>query len=84
MHLDPLYADAFQALISGEKWWVSLPKDLYEFRDEYSCDPKCSEPADNFQRITGVWFTHILPQIRYVCMPNHFIFRWQIPHIHKL
>ena len=65
MHVDTVLADAFNALIRGEKWWVVLPKDLYEFRDEYSCDPKCSEPFDNFQRITGVWFTHILPQIRY-------------------
>ena len=66
MHIDPLLTDAFNALISGEKWWVSLPKDLYEFRDELTCDPQCSEPFDNFHRQTGVWFIHIMPQIRYV------------------
>ena len=65
MHIDLDWTDAFNALIRGEKWWVSLPKDLYEFRDEYSCDPLCSEPFNNFHRVTGVWFTHIMPQIRY-------------------
>ena len=34
MHVDPEYTDAFNALISGEKWWVSLPKDLYEFKND--------------------------------------------------
>ena len=68
MHIDPELTDAFNALISGEKWWVSLPKDLYEFRDELTCDPQCSEPFDNFHRQTGVWFIHIMPQIRYVCI----------------
>ena len=65
MHIDPDFTDAFNALISGKKWWVSLPKDLYEFRDDFTCDPQCSEPFDNFHRQTGVWFIHILPQIRY-------------------
>ena len=37
MHIDPEWSDAFNALIMGEKWWVSLPKDLYEFKDEFSC-----------------------------------------------
>ena len=68
MHIDPELTDAFNALISGEKWWVSLPKDLYEFRDELTCDPQCSEPFDNFHRQTGVWFIHVMPQIRYVCI----------------
>ena len=66
MHIDPDITDAFNGLISGKKWWVSLPKDLYEFRDEFTCDPQCSEPFDNFHRQTGVWFIHIMPQIRYV------------------
>ena len=65
MHIDPEWSDAFNALILGEKWWVSLPKDLYEFKEEFSCDPKCSDPLDNFQRI-GAWFIHIMPQIRYI------------------
>ena len=65
MHLDPLLSDAFQALISGKKWWVSLPKDLYEFREEFMCDSSCSDVPNNFHRIVGVWFIHIMPQIRY-------------------
>ena len=66
MHIDPEYTDAFNALISGSKWWVSLPRDLYEFRDEFSCDPKCSDLSDNFHQRIGTWFIHILPQIRYI------------------
>ena len=66
MHTDPEITDAFNALISGQKWWVSLPKDLYEFEDHFTCDPQCSDPFDNFHRQTGAWFIHILPQIRYV------------------
>ena len=46
MHVDTVLADAFNSLIRGKKWWVVLPKDLYEFREEYSCDPKCSESFD--------------------------------------
>ena len=64
MHIDPLLTDAFNALISGEKWWVSLPKDLYEFRDEFKCDSLCSDVPNNFHKLIGVWFVHILPQIR--------------------
>ena len=64
MHIDPEYTDAFNALISGEKWWVSLPKDLYEFKDELTCDNLCSDVPHNFQSLVGVWFIHIMPQIR--------------------
>ena len=64
MHIDPWLTDAFNALISGEKWWVSLPKDLYEFRDEFKCDSLCSDVPNNFHKLIGVWFVHILPQIR--------------------
>ena len=66
MHMNPEKTDAFNALISGLKWWVSLPKDFYEFEDHFTCDPQCSDPFDNFHRQTGAWFIHILPQIRYV------------------
>ena len=66
MHIDPDLTDAFNALIKGEKWWVSLPKDLYEFRDKFDCDLSCSDPAKNFYMESGVWFKHILPQIRYL------------------
>ena len=64
MHIDPLLTDAFNALLSGGKWWVSLPKDLYEFRDEFTCDNFCSDVPNNFQTLIGVWFIHIMPQIR--------------------
>ena len=59
MHIDPELTDAFNALISGEKWWVSLPKDLYEFRDELTCDPQCSEPFDNFidKQVFGLYIS---------------------------
>ena len=73
MHVDPEWSDAFNALIRGEKWWVSLPRDLYEFKDEFLCDPKCSDPSDNFQGI-GAWFTHMMPQIRYIYAHIHSIF----------
>ena len=66
MHIDPDITDAFNALISGKKWWVSLPRDLYEFKDNFACDPQCSEPFDNFHRLIGAWFIHVLPQIRCV------------------
>ena len=65
MHIDPEWTDAFNALIRGEKWWVSLPKDLYEFNDQFTCNQQCSDPLNNFHREIGVWFIHILPQIRY-------------------
>ena len=64
MHIDPEYTDAFNALIQGEKWWVSLPKDLYEFNDEFKCDRQCSVDLNNFQSDIGVWYNHILPQMR--------------------
>ena len=64
MHIDPDWTDAFNALIRGEKWWVTLPKDLYEFKDEFLCDPTCSDQLSYFQQI-GAWFTHIMPQMRY-------------------
>ena len=70
MHIDPWLTDAFNALISGGKWWVSLPKDLYEFKDEFMCDSLCSDVPDNFHRLIGVWFIHILPQIRYYILLN--------------
>ena len=66
MHTDPEFTDAFNALISGEKWWVSLPKDLYEFEDEFTCDQQCSDPLENFHSQTGIWFIHIMPQLRHV------------------
>ena len=65
MHIDPEYTDAFNALIRGEKWWVSLPKDLYEFNDEFTCESQCSVGLNDFSNIS-IWYSHMLPQIRYV------------------
>ena len=65
MHIDPEYTDAFNALIRGEKWWVSLPKDLYEFNDEFTCESQCSVGLNEFSNIS-IWYSHMLPQIRYV------------------
>jgi hypothetical protein len=39
MHNDPDVTDAYNGLISGHKWWLYLPKDFYEFSDEWMCDP---------------------------------------------
>lgn len=63
--------DAFNALFQGHKWWVVLPKDIYEFKTELDCDPDCSdwvmllnkEDKDNDQTVR-LWYQHILPQIR--------------------
>ena len=66
MHMDPLYTDAFNALTKGEKWWVSMPKDLYEFPEELTCSKTCSEKiADlNYHNDVKLWYLHILPQLR--------------------
>ena len=80
MQIDPLVTYAFNALFSGHKWWVVLPKDLYEFEDELSCDEKCSDfvtySSLNNQQIiydeysndqtNRLWFKHVLPQIRFI------------------
>ena len=74
LHVDPEGSDAFNALFVGHKWWVLLPKDIYEFDDELSCDEKCSYVATNGHDNTQdevdldvsnvIWLKHILPQIR--------------------
>ena len=77
MHIDPISTDAFNALFRGHKWWVYLPKDLYEFEDELTCDAKCSD-FDQYRHMQDqelkdvlnldykheLWLQHILPQIR--------------------
>ena len=66
MHIDPLYTDAFNALIKGKKWWISMPKDLYEFSEEFTCLQTCSGETDtvNYHNDIRLWYLHILPQIR--------------------
>ena len=71
MHVDPTATDAFNALLRGHKWWVYLPKDLYEFDVELSCDASCSDSvkyANNDERSedrqTTLWYKHMLPQLR--------------------
>ena len=44
MHMDPSVTDAYNGLLIGHKWWLVLPKDFYEFIDEWLCDPMCSDP----------------------------------------
>ena len=65
MHADPLYTDAFNALLKGAKWWVVMPKDLYEYSNELTCLESCSEKvAVNYHNDVRLWYIHILPQIR--------------------
>ena len=76
LHADPGFTDAFNTIFAGHKWWVFLPKDIYELENEMRCDVKCS----NIPKLVGdnpkgeldkdmmniLWFRHILPQIRYL------------------
>ena len=68
MHIDPAHTDAFNALLEGEKWWAAMPKDFYEFPDELTCLKSCSDDTKNFHHSVGLWYLHILPQIRYVVL----------------
>jgi hypothetical protein len=63
--MDPHSTDAYNGLIRGKKWWVYLPKDFLEYKNEYTCDPDCSDKPINHETRTGVWNMHILPQLRY-------------------
>ena len=71
MHVDPLTTDAYNALFRGHKWWVYLPKDLYEFDEDLSCDSSCSDfvkyaNTDEFinDQSAKLWYNHMLPQVR--------------------
>lgn len=69
-----MYTDAFNALLTGKKWWVSLPKDLYEFATELTCLESCSETAD-FRNGVKLWYSHMLPQLRYDFYSMEMVFR---------
>ena len=76
LHADTGFTDAFNTIFTGHKWWIFLPKDIYELEKEMICDVKCS----NIPKLVGDnpngeldkdimninWFKHILPQIRYL------------------
>ena len=64
MHIDSFVTDAYNGLISGHKWWVYLPKDLYEFIDDLMCDPNCSEVSGKDILITAAWYHTVYPQLR--------------------
>ena len=66
MHIDPFYTDAFNGLIMGDKWWISLPRDFYEYNEDFTCDKQCSEHSEgiNSHRNIAMWYHYMLPQIR--------------------
>ena len=65
MHSDLLYTDSFNGLLKGKKWWVLMPRDIYEFPQDYSCLKHCSEELSlNYHNDVKLWFLHILPQLR--------------------
>ncbi|KAL7545918.1 hypothetical protein ACHAWF_012569 [Thalassiosira exigua] len=46
-HLDPVRTDAWNALVSGRKWWVLYPRGAAQDEDSVNCDEACSskEPS---------------------------------------
>ena len=67
MHIDPLHTDAFNGLLKGEKWWIAMPKDLYEFSNDLSCLESCSDNNNdsiNYFMNIKQWYYHMLPQLR--------------------
>ncbi len=77
MHVDPTATDAFNALLRGHKWWVYLPKDLYEFDEELSCVDtgsdfvKYTNKQGLFEKQVTLWYKHMLPQLRYATNIRH-------------
>ena len=64
MHIDPSATDAYNGLISGHKWWTFLSKDLYEFEDNLTCDPNCSDAIGDNIYVSAVWYHTVYPQLR--------------------
>jgi hypothetical protein len=64
LHIDPDVTDAWNGVIIGSKWWACLPKDLYEAKELFTCDPACSNIDKNDLHNSGLWFYNILPQLR--------------------
>jgi hypothetical protein len=65
LHVDPDVTDAWNGVVAGSKWWAYLPKDLYEAKDEWTCDPKCSQTEEVDLRNSGLWLYNMMPQIRF-------------------
>ncbi len=63
MHIDPAATDAYNTCIVGHKVWGYLPKDMYEFFDEWACDESCS-PGMNELNHAEFWIHNIYPQMR--------------------
>ena len=64
MHIDPYVTDAYNALIFGHKWWTYLPKDLYEFKSDWTCDNSCSDRKASDIYGAEAWYHSIYPQMR--------------------
>ncbi len=65
MHIDPAATDAYNTCVVGHKAWAYLPKDLYEFEEDWSCDQACS-PGLNELNSAAFWIENILPQMRFL------------------
>jgi len=63
LHMDPHLSTAWNAVLSGYKWWVVLPAELHA--KDYQCDPACSKASEVDRTMnTNDWYAHILPQLR--------------------
>ena len=64
LHVDPDVTDAWNAVVVGSKWWAYFPKDVYEAREDFSCDPACSRIEEHDLHNAALWMYNILTQIR--------------------
>ena len=51
--------------MEGSKWWAYLPKDFYEAKEEWTCNPECSQLEEVDLRNSGIWLYNMLPQLRF-------------------